>query len=550
MASVAQRVIVMRHGERRDHTPDAAPEGDPPLTPSGIEDVAKIVPALKSAYDEEKLAYLQIYTSPYRRCVQTALALQKCGVGSKLRMIVENSIGEVYGPIRIKTKEPPILKEQGAIGVQPKWGENLAQATSRYVTAFVDIANKQVHDRDSTSSTSVPKATVNRVTQDTNSKTDSLVKGGNDAIIVTHGDMLNSVLQAFYPSRTVYEAEFLSFLVMKRATIQSKVFSLDSAFLVNWITDGADDHPVDPDAPVQPSEFDYFDDGAEYRDEDSLSPTDGDASQEKGTGKNEMDSTVPKNASEGSNRIRQPNGTPLLPSLFPEDLPGQHVTSSHHDRVHDTESTASYHLHPSQLYHTSRNSISIKVSIVIRCLLLLSQWLSIAAWRSKLDGLIYSLVVSVVEIVFIVLVCIAPQHGKVRSFLSAVEQLQKQKSPPHSLQVTDIAVADESFHDEEEHTHSLHGDTRARESVAQYHNPPRNKCVSVLLFCVRHIAATVIRMLFMFLLSLLFGCIRSKFTMSLSFSAIFHHGFSFFVYFLFFLGSIGRGVFDEVRMKQ
>jgi broad specificity phosphatase PhoE len=286
----SQRVIVLRHGERRDNHPDAPAESNPPLTPEGIAAVEGAAARLKRYIGEEAARAAVLVVSPFLRTVQTAEALQRHGVGTDHGMVVDNTLCEVFGPSRIKASRAPQLPAyptSRAVGGLPVWGESLETATERYVANF--LRNGDVYggplargagasdssfsgrEESQTSSTLLcPVAVSKRVSggagnnginnngssngvgaalpsspgsaQLSNVKCDKT----RDVVLVTHGDAISAILSHFYPARVVYEAEFLSFIIMRRYGAGNHVYHLDESTGVNWFVEGVDREPQDP----------------------------------------------------------------------------------------------------------------------------------------------------------------------------------------------------------------------------------------------------------------------------------------------------------------
>lgn len=290
----SQRVVVLRHGERRDNHPDAPAESNPPLTSEGVAAVEGTAARLKRYLGEAEACAAVLIVSPFLRTLQTAESLQFYGVGSEHAMVVDNTLCEVFGPSRIKTGHAPQLPTHptlGAVGGLPVWGESLETATERYVASFLrngDVYGGQLarggtvatgsnsdtsfigrEDSNTSSSLMYPPA----VTKRTNGATAALRGSGNgaapaalnthnssdnvvlsnmksgkpcDVILVTHGDAISAVLSHFYPARVVYEADFLSFIIMRRYGAGNCVYHLDESAGVSWFVEGIDREPQDP----------------------------------------------------------------------------------------------------------------------------------------------------------------------------------------------------------------------------------------------------------------------------------------------------------------
>jgi len=131
---------------------------DPPLSDAGMEDGAEIGAFLGEYAEETKSKFHVVISSPYARCVQTAaLICHRLGPGA--RLIVDQSIGEVYGPKVMGNNEPnqPVRPMTDAtdfcqslgiklnsrtIGKWPVWPEDLKAARNRYANRFLTYLNR------------------------------------------------------------------------------------------------------------------------------------------------------------------------------------------------------------------------------------------------------------------------------------------------------------------------------------------------------------------------------------------------------------------------
>eukprot|EP00929_Paragymnodinium_shiwhaense_P017945 TRINITY_DN12784_c0_g1_i1.p1 TRINITY_DN12784_c0_g1~~TRINITY_DN12784_c0_g1_i1.p1 ORF type:complete len:1260 (+),score=230.98 TRINITY_DN12784_c0_g1_i1:148-3927(+) len=126
---------------------------DPPLSDNGLEGAGDIGAELQSFAEDTGSKFHVVVSSPYARCLQTAVEICM-HLGGNVRLIVDRSIGEVYGPSVMGNCEPrhtvrPIsnaveycrslgLKlSTKVIGVQPKWPEDLKTARHRYANRFL-----------------------------------------------------------------------------------------------------------------------------------------------------------------------------------------------------------------------------------------------------------------------------------------------------------------------------------------------------------------------------------------------------------------------------
>ncbi|KAK7201283.1 Histidine phosphatase superfamily (branch 1) [Novymonas esmeraldas] len=276
----SQRVVVLRHGERRDSAPDAPPESDPPLTEAGVDAVQTAAARLKHYLGAAAAHSAVLVVSPFLRTLQTAECLQHHGVGAAHTMVIDNTLCEVFGPSRIKTTRAPQLTAplmSRAVGGLPIWGESMEAATERYVANFLrngdvygghlaitnsstDRSALQGDESHSSHSLVVPAAMTNRCTGRLPPRTvpprvDPARRGSDstsiaeappqDVILVTHGDAISAVVAHFYPARVVYEADFLSFVIMRRYGVGNQVYHLDESAGVNWLVEGIDREPQD-----------------------------------------------------------------------------------------------------------------------------------------------------------------------------------------------------------------------------------------------------------------------------------------------------------------
>lgn len=224
-----QYVIVIRHGERTDAaTGIDDPTGDPPLTEAGKAKIAAAANRIYAALSHDVVANAEVRSSPFRRCRETADGLAAAGIGSLWSgggdavaggYRIDNALCEVFGTTRIKTPRAPEVAIPKALGKLPKWGESIDEAAARYNVAMARAAND-----------AFPRAVV----------------------LVTHGDALMATMAKYYPTRVVYNCEYLGFLVFSRSA-KDKPFRLSAADGVDWMIDGDDEQSAqssEPDAPL------------------------------------------------------------------------------------------------------------------------------------------------------------------------------------------------------------------------------------------------------------------------------------------------------------
>ncbi|KAG5467447.1 hypothetical protein CUR178_01090 [Leishmania enriettii] len=276
----SQRVVVLRHGERRDSAPDAPVESDPPLTEAGVAAIKTAAARLKRLLGEDAARCAALVVSPFLRTLQTAESLQHHDVGAAHAVVVDNTLCEVFGPSRIKTSRAPQLHTWSgsrAVGGLPVWGESIEAATERYVANFLrngdvyggflsattSLTDSSLSRRDEspTSSPVVPESVTKRNTgcpprgngspialERRKMITSSTLSDAppRDVILVTHGDAISAVVSHFYPTRIVYEANFLSFVIMRRCGVGNHVYHLETSAGVSWFVEGVDREPQDP----------------------------------------------------------------------------------------------------------------------------------------------------------------------------------------------------------------------------------------------------------------------------------------------------------------
>lgn len=213
-----QCVIIMRHGERRDGTPSSVPENDPPLTAAGRRDVARVAAKIKEQFPcASKTIY--IISSPFLRTRETAEELQKNGIGVSRPITIDNTLSEVYGPIRIKAgdthefENPSVVSE--GFGTMPSWGETLQMASVRFYDSFINIVSMTENENAARKGHSRPRT----------------------PLLVTHGDALSSIMQQIYPNRIVYSADYLSFFIAQKNVSSMSGFDVTYTSEVQWIED-------------------------------------------------------------------------------------------------------------------------------------------------------------------------------------------------------------------------------------------------------------------------------------------------------------------------
>jgi hypothetical protein len=173
-----QFIGVLRHTERADS--DFATLGnrywtrsddckkfplDPPLSDDGVTHAMKIGQQLHRVAIEKDVVLHSVVTSPYLRCIQTALEV--CvQLGADTNLIVDYSLGEIYGPCVMGTNKPngkhlvrdtahiiQLCRSRGVtcdlqhIGKWPRWPEKLETGRSRFANRFLTYLRRGVRVR-------------------------------------------------------------------------------------------------------------------------------------------------------------------------------------------------------------------------------------------------------------------------------------------------------------------------------------------------------------------------------------------------------------------
>ena len=168
-----QFLAVCRHAERADDM-GALIQGmpwclmqdskqwpyDPPLSDAGLAASEQLGVKLHRAVCELGAELNVVITSPYLRCVQTAACICKA-FGKRTKLLIDNSLGEIYGPCIMQDEEPasPVrplqqsadfchsqgvttLEVRKILGKWPVWPETLKGARQRFAARFVDYVKR------------------------------------------------------------------------------------------------------------------------------------------------------------------------------------------------------------------------------------------------------------------------------------------------------------------------------------------------------------------------------------------------------------------------
>lgn len=140
-------------GERWTRTSDYARwPHDPPLSDEGIAGACRLAEQVLRFCQESGSQVDAIVTSPYLRCIETAAEI--CNrLGPNVRMLVDNSLGEIYGPSVMGAAEPmdavrPLMETPvvcsdphrappEVVGEWPAWPEDARAARQRFAGRFL-----------------------------------------------------------------------------------------------------------------------------------------------------------------------------------------------------------------------------------------------------------------------------------------------------------------------------------------------------------------------------------------------------------------------------
>lgn len=157
---------MIRHTEREDTANQWCHEAlqqvcwrsDPALSSEGIKQASLIASEIAR---KSQSKFDVVVTSPYFRCVQTAVELCK-HVGTDTSLLLDRSLGEVYGPqvlgeecqpapgsllrefddVRRYCEENGIKVRTKVVGTWPQWGEHKGMARVRFVRRFLQYLQR------------------------------------------------------------------------------------------------------------------------------------------------------------------------------------------------------------------------------------------------------------------------------------------------------------------------------------------------------------------------------------------------------------------------
>mmetsp|Transcript_81882 Transcript_81882/g.144897 ORF Transcript_81882/g.144897 Transcript_81882/m.144897 type:complete len:422 (-) Transcript_81882:47-1312(-) len=160
-----QFFAVVRHEERADALDAAYISGkhwckskdfadwplDPPLSDKGLQNASTLGKHLKQLSSDVGSQFHIVLSSPYHRCMQTAATICKA-LGPDTRLLVDLSLGEVYGPGVLGDDEPrpPFVRfrhQPGSDGIRtvgrwPTWPESFQDARLRYARRFLEYLRR------------------------------------------------------------------------------------------------------------------------------------------------------------------------------------------------------------------------------------------------------------------------------------------------------------------------------------------------------------------------------------------------------------------------
>merc|ERR1719460_1538457 len=131
---------------------------DPPLSDKGLEAAKATAERLNSITEGSGVQIHVIISSPYYRCIQTAVEIAR-GLKHRTRLLIDRSLGEIFGPSVMGTNEPthtvrPIehtrayCQSRGVcvhtklIGKWPTWPEHLRDARKRFAVRFLTYLHR------------------------------------------------------------------------------------------------------------------------------------------------------------------------------------------------------------------------------------------------------------------------------------------------------------------------------------------------------------------------------------------------------------------------
>mmetsp|Transcript_55033 Transcript_55033/g.98107 ORF Transcript_55033/g.98107 Transcript_55033/m.98107 type:complete len:638 (+) Transcript_55033:81-1994(+) len=160
----ADGLFAFHHGGRWSDTEDCARWPlDPPLSDAGEGQADGLGSQIQDFANRKKSEFHVVVTSPYLRCVQTAVRICKA-LGPGVKLLVDRSIGEIFGPsvmgdlpprgqVRSLDRALDYCRENGvdcvgrAIGRHPVWPESLKDARRRFALRFLSFLQRGAKTR-------------------------------------------------------------------------------------------------------------------------------------------------------------------------------------------------------------------------------------------------------------------------------------------------------------------------------------------------------------------------------------------------------------------
>ncbi|CAJ1330837.1 unnamed protein product [Effrenium voratum] len=179
---------------------------DPPLSDAGLDQADGMGRRISSFAEQKGTSFHVVVCSPYARCVQTAVKICK-QLGPGVKMLIDLSLGEIYGPSVMGEVEPRAhLRSFSAavdycnangvsvvrrfVGDSPVWPESLQDARRRFALRFLQYLQRGV--------------TAKR-----------------NFVIITHGDCIGSVMGIMpdQQDRMVEKVDYGAIILGSRAAV-------------------------------------------------------------------------------------------------------------------------------------------------------------------------------------------------------------------------------------------------------------------------------------------------------------------------------------------
>lgn len=165
-----QLCAVVRHGERADSVFGESGCGwigtqdfqdfpvDPPLSQHGLVQARQVGEYLAGLAAEDGETFHVVVSSPYKRCVQTAVEICKT-LGDHVPLLLDNELGEIYGPSIMGENRPQrtirpwqhtqsycaqngVNLRPNAVGHHPIWPETVGAARERFVQRYLKYLHR------------------------------------------------------------------------------------------------------------------------------------------------------------------------------------------------------------------------------------------------------------------------------------------------------------------------------------------------------------------------------------------------------------------------